>query len=84
MKYFLEASLLETNLLCHNLNVMHIEKTCLIIFFNTFIDVKGKTKDNIKARMNIALFYYLKNIELVYVESRVIKPKASFTLDNNA
>jgi hypothetical protein len=48
------------------------------------MDVKGKTKDNIKAKMDIMLFYHRKNMDLVYDRSRVTKPKASFTLDKNA
>ena len=31
--------------------------------FNTVMNVKGKTKDNIKARIDIALFGHRKNIE---------------------
>ena len=37
-------------LLCHNLDVMHMEKNMFENIFNTVMDVKGKTKDNIKAR----------------------------------
>jgi hypothetical protein len=48
------------------------------------MNVKGKTNDNIKARMDIVLFCQCKNMKLVYVGSRVVKPKASFTLDKNA
>jgi hypothetical protein len=48
------------------------------------MDVKGKTKDNIKAGMDIALFCHCKNMELVYVGLWVAKPKANFVLDNNA
>jgi hypothetical protein len=48
------------------------------------MDVKGKTKDNIKARLDIALFCNRKNIELVCDESRVAKPRASFVLEKNA
>jgi len=49
------------------------------------MDMKGKTKDNITTRMYITLFYHRKNIEVVYVGSRVAKPKpkASFVLDKN-
>ena len=46
-------------------------------------DVKGKTKDNIKAIMDIALFYNRKNMELIFNGSRVAKPKASFVLEKN-
>jgi hypothetical protein len=48
------------------------------------MEVKGNTKDNIKAKMYIALFCHCKNIELVYVGSRVAKQKANFALDKNA
>jgi hypothetical protein len=48
------------------------------------MDVKGKIKDNIKAKMDIPLFCHHKNIELIYDGSRVTKPKARFALDKNA
>jgi len=60
---------------------MHIEKNVFENIFNTIIDVKGKTKDNIKARLNLALFCNHKNIELVCDGSRVAKPRASFVLE---
>jgi hypothetical protein len=63
---------------------MHIEKNVFENIFNMVIDVKRKTKDNIKARKDISLFYHRKNMDLVYAGSWVTKPKASFTLDNNA
>jgi hypothetical protein len=52
---------------------MHIKKNMFENIFNTVIDVKGKTKDNINAKINIALFCHYKNIELVYVGSRIAK-----------
>jgi hypothetical protein len=54
------------NLLCHKLDVMHIEKNVFENIFNTIMDVKGKTKNNIKARLDIALFCNRKNMELVF------------------
>ena len=44
----------------------------------------GKTKDNIKARLDVALFCNRKNMELVCDGSRVAKPRASFLLEKNA
>ena len=73
---FWEFPYWKTNLLPDNLDVMHI--------FNTVIDVKGKTKGNIKARLDVALFCNCKNMELVCDESRVAKPRASFVLEKNA
>jgi hypothetical protein len=58
---------------------MHIEKNMFENIFNTVMDVKGKTKDNIKARLDIALY-----CKLVYDESRVAEPRASFVLEKNA
>jgi hypothetical protein len=63
---------------------MHIEKNVFENIFNTIMDVKGKTKDNIKARLDVALFCNRKNMELVCDASRVLKPRASFVLEKNA
>jgi hypothetical protein len=63
---------------------MHIEKNTFKNIFNTIMDVKGKTKDNMKARMDIALFCNRKSMELVFYGSRVAKPRASFALEKNA
>jgi tRNA A37 threonylcarbamoyladenosine dehydratase len=62
---------------------MHIEKNVFKNIFNTGMDVKGKTKDNIKAKLDLALFCNHKNIELVCDGSRVTKLRASFVLDKN-
>ena len=40
------------------------------------MDVKGNTKDNIKARLDITLFCNCKNMELVCDGSRVAKIKS--------
>jgi hypothetical protein len=63
---------------------MHIEKNVFKNIFNTVMDVKGKTNDNFKARIDIALFCNYKNMELVFDGSRVAKPRASLTLEKNA
>ncbi|KAL9407317.1 hypothetical protein Peur_004289 [Populus x canadensis] len=81
---FWELPYWKTNLLRHNLDVMHIEKNVFENIFNTVMDVKGKTKDNIKARLDVALFCNRKNMELVCDGSRVAKPRASFVLEKNA
>jgi hypothetical protein len=48
---------------------MHVEKNVFENIFNTIMDVKRKIKDNIKARLDIALFCNRKNTELVCDES---------------
>jgi hypothetical protein len=80
---FWELPYWKTNLLCHNLDVMHIEKNMFENIFNTVMDVKGKTKDNIKARLDITLYYNRNNMKLVYDESQVAKPRAGFVLEKN-
>jgi hypothetical protein len=62
---------------------MHIEKNMFENIFNTVMDVKGKTKDNIKARLDITLYYNRNNMKLVYDESQVAKPRAGFVLEKN-
>jgi hypothetical protein len=62
---------------------MQIEKNMFENIFNTVMDVKGKTKDNIKARLDVALFCNSKNIELVCDGSQVTQPRASFVLEKN-
>jgi hypothetical protein len=62
---------------------MHIKKNVFENIFNTIMDVKGKKKDNIRAIMDITLFYHRKTMELVYARSRVTKLKASFALEKN-
>jgi hypothetical protein len=62
---------------------MYIENNVFENIFNTVIDVKGRTKDNIKAIMNISFFCHCKNIKLVYDGLGVVKLKASFILDMN-
>jgi len=78
---FSELPYWKTNLLCHNLEVIHIENNVFDNIFRMVTDVKRKTNDNINARMDIALFCHCKNIELVYLGSWVAKPKASFAID---
>jgi len=52
--------------------------------FNTVMDVKGKTKDNVKARLDLAEHCRRPELELqVSANGRVVKPKANyaFTLE---
>jgi hypothetical protein len=63
---------------------MHIENNMFENIFNTIMDMKGKTNDNIKAIIIIHLFCHHKNMELVYDGLRITKPKANFVLDKNA
>lgn len=43
----------KNNMLQHNLNVMRIEKNVFDNVFNTIMNIKGKTKNNLNARKEI-------------------------------
>ena len=60
---------------------MHIKNNVFEYIFNIVINIKGKTKDNIKARIYMTLFCDYQNIELLSDGIRVTKPKLIFALD---
>ena len=68
-----------TNLIRHNLDVMHIEKNVFENIFNTVMNVDGKTKDNAKSRLD--LMEICRRPELHVVDGKL--PKACYTLDKN-
>jgi hypothetical protein len=45
---------------------MHIEKNMFEKKINRVKNIKGKTKDNMKARIDIPLFCHRKNRKLIY------------------
>jgi predicted amino acid-binding ACT domain protein len=77
---FWELPYWSTNLIRHNLDVMHIEKNVFDNVFNTVMDIKGKTKDNVNARRDLKLYCNRKDLE-VHEQSngKIIKPKANYT-----
>jgi len=66
----------KTNVIHHNLDVMHIKKNMFDNIFNTVMD-------NMKVRMDLALYYDYWNLELLNNELRVIKLKALFVFDKD-
>jgi hypothetical protein len=62
---FWELSYWKTNLLHHNLDALRIKKNMFEDIFNTIMDVKGKTKNNMKDIMDKPLFFHRKNIEFM-------------------
>ncbi|XP_054785879.1 uncharacterized protein LOC129292331 [Prosopis cineraria] len=69
-----------TNLIRHNLDVMHIEKNVFDNIFNTVMDVKGKTKDNEKAREDLSTYCNRPELALFKSVGKTMKPKATYTL----
>jgi hypothetical protein len=61
----------------HNIDVMHQECNVAKSIVNTRMDITGKTKDNFKARRDIAHVYNCPSLEL---DVRGGKPHAPFCL----
>ncbi|XP_042379879.1 uncharacterized protein LOC121972257 [Zingiber officinale] len=78
---FWELPYWQTNLIRHNLDVMHIEKNVFDNVFNTIMDVKDKTKDNAKARKDLEQLCSRPELHLIeHAHGKVYKPKAPYTL----
>ena len=71
-----------SNLIHHNLDVMHIEKIVFDNVFNIVLNVDGKTKDTFKSRQE--LNDYCRRPELKRNEVTGKYPKACYTLDKKA
>ncbi|XP_058729647.1 uncharacterized protein LOC131601773 isoform X2 [Vicia villosa] len=81
---FWELPYWKDNLIRHNLDVMHIEKNVFDNVFNTVMDIKGKTKDNAKARKDLKEYCRRKELELhVLPNGKELKPKAKYVLSND-
>ena len=60
---------------------MHIEKNVFNNIFYTIMDVKGKMKDNLKARADMKNICKHPQLELVEVSpEKFLKPKVSYIL----
>ena len=78
---FWELPYWSTNLIRHNLDVMHVEKNVFDNVFNTVMDIKGKTKDNGKTRLDIAKICKRPGLELKEDEKGILRqPPAKHTL----
>ena len=63
----------------HNLDVIHIEKNNFDNLFNTIMDLKGKSKDNTKTKMDLKEYCRRKEVELIDRGSGNWKPKPQYT-----
>ncbi|XP_027187217.1 uncharacterized protein [Cicer arietinum] len=78
---FWELPYWKTNLLPHNLDVMHIERNVFLNILYTIMDTKGKTKDTFNARLHLADICRRKDLELQDGGGgKLKKPKANYTL----
>ena len=60
---------------------MHIEKNVFDNLFNIVMDIKGKSKNNVKVRMDLRGYCKQLELELVKISNgKIHKPKAKFSL----
>jgi len=64
----------------HNLDVMHIEKNVCESLLGTILDIKGKSKDTVNARLDLADLGIRKELQLQNSGDSYDMPKARYTL----
>lgn len=65
-----------------NIDVMHTENNIFQNVFNTVMNVKGKTKDNTNARLDLHVHCNRPTLELQNLNNeKVLKPKMQYTLN---
>jgi len=78
---FWELPYWHINLIRHNLDVMHIEKNVFDNIFYTVMDCPTRSKDNLKAMLDIQLYCKKPNLHLQQdMSGRVYKPKGTYCL----
>lgn len=67
----------------HNLDVMHIEKNICDSLLGTLLNIDGKTKDTLKARMDLEDMNIRKELHLQHRGSSIVKPHACYKLSRD-
>ena len=82
---FWELPYWQTNLIHHNLDVIHIEKNILDSIIGTLLDIQGKMKDHVKARLDLQELGIRKRLQPnVINEGKKVKyAKACFNMSKN-
>ncbi|KAK9073871.1 hypothetical protein SSX86_006465 [Deinandra increscens subsp. villosa] len=79
---FFELPYWEKNLIRHNLDVMHTEKNVCDSVIGTLMNLDGKTKDNIKARLDLQEMGIRTELHpQVQANNKVYLPPACFSMD---
>ncbi|CAI0559256.1 unnamed protein product, partial [Linum tenue] len=77
---FFDLPYWKTLLLRHNLDVMHIEKNVCDNVLGTIMDLKGKTKDTMKARLDLEEMKLKLELHPNREGGKLIMPRAKYTL----
>ena len=79
-KYFLQVAVLEKLVLCHNLDVMHVEKNICDSVVGTLLKLENKTKDNLKARLDLQHMDIKKELHPCECGNKILLPPTRYTL----
>ncbi|XP_026380826.1 uncharacterized protein LOC113275507 [Papaver somniferum] len=77
---FYELPYWKDHLIRHKLDVMHIEKNICDNIVGTLMNIEGKTKDTMKARLDLEDMNIKKELHLKRVGNKFIKRPACYTL----
>ena len=77
---FFELPYWKTLVLRHNLDVMHIEKNVFDNILGTLLNLDGKTKDNLNARLDLQLMGIKKGLHPRKDGNKLVIPIAKYTL----
>lgn len=80
---FFQLPYWETLLVRHNLDVMHIEKNICDSVLSTFLDMEGKSKDNLKARLDMQFMGIREDQHPLVQNDKYILPPACYTLSKD-
>ncbi|CAN1153447.1 hypothetical protein LINPERHAP2_LOCUS19416 [Linum perenne] len=73
----------KSNLLRHNLDVMHIEKNVCDNVLGTIMNLAGKTKDTLKTRLDLEAMGIRKDLHPIREGNKVSIPHATYTLSQD-
>ena len=77
---FFELPYWRTLLVRHNLDVMHIEKNICDVIIRTLLNIPGKTKDGLKARLDVVDLNIREELRPQEKNGRTFLPPARYTL----
>ncbi|XP_020081242.1 uncharacterized protein LOC109704874 [Ananas comosus] len=80
---FFELSYWKTLLLRHNLDLMHIEKNIFDNIHGTLMNIKGKTKDTMKSRLDLQAMNIRPELHPLRKGDKFVLPVASYMLSPN-
>ncbi|XP_057443879.1 uncharacterized protein LOC130736038 [Lotus japonicus] len=77
---FFELPYWRTNLLRHNIDVMHVDKNICESVIGTLLDLEGKTKDTINSRLDLQRMGLKKQLHPIKIEDKYVIPPARYTM----